>query len=202
MFTLTPTQHTDLAARVAAALSEGRAERAKRAARTARLTAIRCNSRDTADLGDDLADLGEALKFAAVPGGLTAMRRDYSGAAYAERGRTTVRLAPAKAAANRSARRSAREALRRALDRNGVQDAARRVKRPFRYAAPDSPVRLAAYEASGERRRRRVATVDAYYASVEVWEQRVAAISQADGYRAASDWKTANPRPAYPAYER
>ena len=105
MFTLTPTQHTDLSARVAAARSEGRAERTKRAARAARRTAIRCNSRD-ADLGDDLADLGEALKFAAVPGGITAMRRDYSGAAYAERGRTTVRLAPAKAAANRSARRS------------------------------------------------------------------------------------------------
>ena len=200
MFTLTPTQHTDLSARVAAARSEGRAERTKRAARAARRTAIRCNSRD-ADLGDDLADLGEALKFAAVPGGITAMRRDYSGAAYAERGRTTVRLAPAKAAANRSARRSARESLRRALDGNGVQDAARRVKRPFRYAAPDSPVRLAAYEASGERRRRRVATVDAWHESVERWEQRIAAISQADGYRAASDWKTANPRPEYPAYD-
>lgn len=151
------------------------------------------------DVGGDLADLSAALKFDAVVGDLTDIRRVNSSDAYAKHGRTTVRTKPAKTAANRGARRAVREALRRALDGDDVQNVVQRVGKPrFQYLYPGDPTRNARREEAGEYIRRSRAERAAWEAAVAEWKATIAQIAQDQGYIAAWDWKRENPEPTRP----
>ncbi|NTU79790.1 MAG: hypothetical protein HGA45_10375 [Chloroflexales bacterium] len=150
------------------------------------------------DMGGELADLSAALKFDAVHGDRTDIRRVSSGEAHTEHGRITVRTKPAKTAANRSARRAVREALRRALDGDDVQDVVQRVAKPrFQYHTSMDPNHRAKYEARNESRRRRT-KIDVWKAAVETWDAEYQAVTEAKGWIVAGTWRRDNPRPERP----
>lgn len=147
-----------------------------------------------------LSELSVALKRSAVPSGLTTIRREASGDAYADHGRTTLRLASAKAAANRANRRAARQALSRALDGDDLNDVIRRSgKVHFRAKASRNSCERAAYELVGEINRQRSIAIAAWRQECDAWEAECRKVQQSHGYTAMSYWMMYNPRPKLPA---
>ena len=144
-----------------------------------------------------LGELSAALKRRAVPAGLSSIRREASGNAYAEHGRTTMRLKPMKAAANRANQRAAREALRHARTGNNVEGAARRAgqRAVFTVKAGLRPHARATYEGQGLALRHRQLQLDAWRAACADWDHAYAMRDPA----IARFWQQHNPRPAYPA---
>jgi hypothetical protein len=216
---LTPQQLANLALRVRAVergyvdtlsdqIAFKKAERLRQERRKMR------QPRSESRVSDALADLGESLKTVeGINEELTWHRRDEGYRAYYSHGRTTVRTAGVKKAANRNARRNVREALNRALhvSEHEIAEIARRApKSHFRYRTPDNAAWDMRRHREEERERQievlyqqRLAEWDQDYAT---WERRHDAFLETivgldfwSRRRKAEAWRLRNPDPAKPS---